>query len=201
MPPVERLCFCDLETGGLDPLMHPIIQLAAIAVDSELQALESFEMKVRFDEAEADPNSLSANHYDRELWKQEAVPAVDAAKHFARFLRRHATVDMVSKTGKPYCVAQLVAHNGERFDGPFLHEWYRKLGIYCPARYMVLCTKQRALWLFDEDKTLTPPTNFKLGTLCEFFGVKLSAELAHDALNDVRAMVELYRAMRAYLSP
>jgi DNA polymerase III epsilon subunit-like protein len=61
---------------------------------------------------------------------------------------------------------------------------------------MALCTKQRALWLFDEDKTLTPPANFQLGTLCEYFGVELPPENAHDALFDVRATVELYRAMR-----
>ena len=194
----ERLCFFDLETGGLNPGKHPIIQIAAVAVDAVLNELETFELKVAFDEAEADPNSLSANHYDKERWEQDAVPAVDAAKQFSRFLRRHATVDMVSKHGKPYYVAQLVAHNGERFDGPFLHEWYRKLGIYCPARYMVLCTKQRALWLFDEEKSLTPPANYKLGTLCEFFGVKLRPEDAHDAFNDVRATVELYRAIRGH---
>ncbi len=60
---------------------------------------------------------------------------------------------------------------------------------------MVLCTKQRALWLFDEDKSLTPPANYKLGTLCEYFGVRLRQADAHDAFHDVRATVELYRAM------
>jgi len=94
-------------------------------------------------------------------------------------------------------LAQLAGHNAERFDGPFIHEWYKRLGIYCPARYMTLCTKQKALWLFEEDKSLTPPVNFKLGTLCEYFGVPLSEEEAHDALVDVRATVELYRAMVA----
>ena len=39
-------------------------------------------------------------------------------------------------------------------------------------------------WLFAEDQTLTPPENFKLSTLCEYFGVGLSEEEAHDALAD-----------------
>ena len=191
----EKLVFCDLETAGVDPQKHPIIQIAAIAVDSSLCELETFELKIRFDEAEANPKSLSANRYSRELSESEAVEAAIAAQHFAGFLRRHSTVDMLSATGKPYRLAQIVAHNGERFDGPFLHAWYRKLGLFCPARKMVLCTKQRALWLFDEDKSLTPPSDFKLGTLCQYFGVKLRAADAHDAFNDVRATVELYRAM------
>ena len=191
----ERLMFYDLETAGLDPEQHPIIQIAAIAVDSALCELESFEAKIRFEESEADPRSLSANRYSKEIWKREGVEAAIVAERFGRFLRRHATFDMLSKDGKPYQVAQLVAHNGERFDGPFIHAWYRKLGLFCPARYMVLCTKQRALWLFGEDKSLTPPTDFKLSTLCEYFGVRLREEDAHNAFYDVRATVELYRAM------
>ncbi len=191
----EILIFFDLETAGLDPEKHPIIQIAAIAVDSTLRELESFEVKIRFEESEADPKSLSENRYSKELWKREAVEAAIVAHRFAKFLRRHATFDMLSKDGKPYQVSQLVAHNGERFDGPFIHAFYRKLGLFCPARYMVLCTKQRALWLFDEDKSLTPPADFKLGTLCEYFGIRLRDEDAHDAFNDVRATVELYRAM------
>lgn len=58
---------------------------------------------------------------------------------------------------------------------------------------------QRAIWLFHEDKTLTPLDNFKLRTLCDYFGVPLRAEESHDALVDVRATVGLYRAMQQVL--
>ena len=195
----EVSVFVDLETCGLNPEMHPIIQIAAIAVDSSsLCELEQFELKVRFDESRVEPKALHKNRYSKEIWEREALEPHLAAQSFARFLRRHATFDMRSRDGRPYQVAQLVAHNGERFDGPFLHAWYEQLGLFCPARYMVLCTKQRALWLFDEDKRLSPPTDYKLGTLCEFFGVQLRAEDAHDAFHDVRATVELYRAMRQH---
>ena len=64
-----------------------------------------------------------------------------------------------------------------------------------PASYRVFCTLQRAMWLFHECKELTPPVDFKLGTLCQYFGVPLRAEDAHDALADVRATVALYREM------
>ena len=72
---------------------------------------------------------------------------------------------------------------------------FLRLGMFLPASPRVLCTMQRAIWMFHEDKSLTPPRNFKLGTLCEYFGVSLPSEAAHDALNDVRATVALYRAM------
>lgn len=197
VPIDERLVFFDLETTGLDPQQHAILQVAAIAVDSSLCELEQFEAKLRFDPNTVDSRALQRNNYSAEIWEREAVEPSVAASRFAKFLRRHATVDMLSCEGRAYRVAQLVGHNGEQFDGPFLHAWYRQLELFCPARYLVLCTKQRALWLFDEDKSLTPPANFKLGTLCQYFGVKLSAENAHDAFYDVRATVEIYRAMKS----
>ena len=129
------------------------------------------------------------------VWKREAIAPREAARRFAAFLRRHATFEMISASGRSYRIAQLAGHNAERFDGPFIHAWYRRQKVFCPARYMSLCTKQKALWLFEEDKSLTPPADFKLGTLCQYFNVKLRKEDAHDALVDVRATVELYRAM------
>ena len=193
----EILIFADLETAGLS-LSRPILQIAAVAVSSRLEELESIEFKIQFDEADAEPRALLTNHYSPERWRNEAIEPTYAATQFAGFLKRYATVDLFSSGGRRYQVAQLVAHNGERFDGPFLQAWYRRLGLFCPARYMVLCTKQRALWLFEEDKTLTPPSDFKLGTLCQYFGVALPPAEAHDALNEVRATVELYRAMREH---
>lgn len=89
-------------------------------------------------------------------------------------------------------VAQLVAHNAE-FDGAFLRKWFERLRLFLPASYRVFCTLHRAMWLFHEDRLLTPPNDFKLGTLCQYFGVALRASQAHDALADVRATVELYR--------
>ena len=193
----EEVVFLDLESAGLE-FTRPIIQIAAVAVDSTLYELESIELKIRFDESAADPVSLSKNKYDPDVWQREAIDSHEAATTFAQFLRRHATFDMFSRDGKPYCIAQLAGHNAERFDGPFLHAWYRRQQVFCPARYMTLCTKQKALWLFEEDRTLTPPRDFKLGTLCQYFNVRLRDADAHDALNDVRATVQLYRAMRAH---
>ncbi len=192
----ERLVFLDLETAGLET-WRPIIQIAAIATTSSLRELESFETKVHFDKRLAAPNALRKNHYDAMLWQREGISAREAAQRFAAFLKRHATVDMMSGRGQPYQVAQLVAHNAS-FDGAFVQAWFERLGLFLPGHFRLFCTMQRAAWLFHEDKTLTPPTNYKLGTLCEYFGVQLRDDQAHDALADVRATVELYRAMTAW---
>ncbi len=189
----ERLVFVDIESAGLET-WRPIIQIAAVAVTSRLTNLESFEAKIRFNKRFADPQSLNKNHYCPERWKRESLPASIVARQFTDFLRRHATIDVVSGRKRTYQVAQLVAHNAS-FDGPFLQAWFERLGMFFPGHFRVLCTMQRAVWLFHEDKSLTPPADFKLATLCQYFGVRLRPEEAHDAMADVRATVELYQAM------
>ena len=203
--PDERLIFFDIESGGFFNvaagrvnITKPLIQVAAMAVDAEFEELESFEVKIAFDERHADKAALTRNRYDRELWEREAVAAGNAARKFAAFLRRHATVSKKSGTKRPFMLAQLVAHNAERFDGPLIHAWYESLRQFCPAAYSVFCTKQRAYWLFCENKSLTPPPDYELRTLCHYFGVSLKSCEAHNAINDVRALVEVYREMAKF---
>jgi DNA polymerase III epsilon subunit-like protein len=192
----NRLIIFDLETGGLDPKRHPIIQLAAVAVDADLQPHEAFEVKIQFEARQANRNSLRKNHYAPGVWSKLAVPAKDAAYSFANFLRRHATIPTVAADGTVYRVAQLIAHNAA-FDGPFLQAWFEKLGVFLPARRQVLCTLQRAMWLVTEDLCgSVPPKDFKLATLCQYFGVPFHAAAAHEALSDVTATLGLYRAIR-----
>jgi DNA polymerase III epsilon subunit-like protein len=193
--PTSKLIFLDIEAGGTNPKRHPIIQLAAIAVDAELSPIEAFEVKIRFNENQANRNSLRKNHYRKGTWATEALEPIEAARAFADFLRRHATVPTVSSDGSTYFRAQLVAHNAP-FDGDFLFAWYEKLGVYLPARRQVLCTLQRAIWYFAEHPLDRRPLDFKLATLCQHFGVPFHAASAHDALGDVAATVALYQALR-----
>ena len=192
--PDEQLVFVDLETGGVDS-WRPIMQIAAIAVDSNLRELETLEIKLRFDPQRMKRACFRKRHYSRHVWAREAVSEQEAGERFASFLKRHATIDLVSATHRPYRVAQLVAHHAA-FDGPFLASWFRRIDRYLPAHPRVLCTHQRALWLFHENKTLSPPADYRLSTLCQYFDVRLKAHEAHEALADVRATVELYRAMQ-----
>lgn len=190
----EKLVFFDLETGGLNPKRHPIIQLAAVATDQGLTELESLELKVRFDEVSVAKGRLQKSNYSRRCWAREAIDPSDAAKTLARFLRRHATVEQFCQNGSTRTVAQLVAHNAS-FDGPFLHSWFEGLAIYCPARFQVLCTLERAMWYFVENRHLPSPDNLRLQTLCRYFSVPLHPHETHDALADVRATIGLYRAI------
>jgi DNA polymerase III epsilon subunit-like protein len=190
------LIFFDLETAGTNPDRHPIIQIAAIAVDCGLEPLEAFEAKLRFPTRRACKHSLRKNSYHPGVWAMEAQDPEAVVREFSKFLRRHATVPALAANGNQYFLAQLVAHHAS-FDGPFLESWCRKLGIFLPARRQVLCTLQRAIWYFTENPHELPPKDYKLATLCQHFRVPLHAAAAHEALADVSATVGLYRALRA----
>ncbi len=195
----HTLIFFDLETAGLDPKRHAIIQIAAIAVDETLAPIEAFEAKVRFNEQKANKNSLRKNHYQKGTWAIEAQEEIDVARDFAAFLKRHASIPMTSSKGAPYFVAQLVAHNAA-FDAGFLQAWFDRLKLFLPARRQVLCTMQRAMWHASESPRLLPPKDFKLATLCHAFGVPFHAANAHEALADVTATMLLYKKLVGNIS-
>lgn len=189
---MQKVIFFDIEAAGNDPKRHPIIQLAAIAVDERLEMLEAFEAKLRFHPRTAKAASLRKNHYHPGVWAKEAREPLEVAQDFAVFLRRHATVPVLSGQGKSYNIAQLAAHNAA-FDGPFVTTWFEKLGIYLPARRLVLCTMQLAMWQFAMNDEA--PANFQLATLCNHLGVPFHAAAAHDALGDVTATVQMCQAL------
>lgn len=188
-----RLIVFDVETGGLDPNRHPVIQFAGIAVDDVWAELEALEVKVRFDESAADAEALAVNHYDRETWEREAVAQPIARGMIADFMRRHATLRKLSRSHKPYTVARLAAHNA-RFDAEFLAAWFKRTNEFLPgACYEALCTLDLARWVSFVRRSA--PLDHKLGTLCALLGIEHGD--AHDALADVRATVEVARRLTA----
>lgn len=187
--------FFDIETGGL-MMDHPIIQFAAVAVDDQWRELETIELKIQFDESKADAEALKLNHYDAAIWKAKGVHVNEALYRIGNFIDRHKTLQMVSKrTGKPYTVAKLCGHNAATFDGPRLQKMFKDHDKFLAADPRVRCTVQRALWWFDEHG-IPPPDNYRLETLCKYFGIAWPADEAHDALVDVRLTIELAKAMR-----
>lgn len=185
----ERLVFVDLETAESSGVWT-VIQVAAVAVSSGLSELGVFEAKLCV------KGPIRHRRHDPEVWDRDARPIREVAVRFGAFLRDHATIGMNPVLGKPYRVAQIVAHNAE-FDGAMLKSWFEQMDLFFPGHFRMLCTVQRAIWLFHENANLIRPNDYKLGTLCRYFGLDYRESSAHDALYDARVTVELYRVMTA----
>ena len=115
---MKRTVFFDLETGGLEPGVHPIIQFAAVAVDENFHTLEELELKLRFDIGVCTGEALEVNSFDPDVWEKQAIDPRAAMVAITSFLKRHNTVKLISKRGNPYYVALMVGHNASNFDGP-----------------------------------------------------------------------------------
>ena len=187
----QRITIFDLETGGMNPKRHPIIQIGAVRLTPDLQRYKTFECKVQFDVRKADPSALSMNSYDAAAWEAEAVPAKKAAEKFAAFLEQGADVAKVSKrSGKKYKVAQLAAHNAG-FDSGFLFPWFKNLGVFLPAEWHVIDTIQVAA--LYASLTGDRPDSLSLSALSDHFDIELDD--AHDALADAVATAKLLRIL------
>lgn len=186
----DRIVVFDLETGGI--LRHqPNIQLAAIAIDRAYNELEAFNCKIKFNEADADPEALALNHYQRETWEREAIPVHRAVDTFADFLGRHKCIEMTSKrTGAPYSIALLASYNSA-FDGQRIKDMFDQR--FLPAHPRVLCIMQRVLWFAQE--TGFRPADYKLTTVAKELGCE--EQDAHDALADVRMSIGILRSIKS----
>lgn len=186
----QPLVFFDVETSGLHPGQHEILELAAVVRGAGGQ-IHAFQRKVLFDMAKADKAALEHNHFDAEAWELEARPPGEVALDFADWLRPWRWRTVVSRKGKSFTVATLAAHNAA-FDNPFLQAMFRASGVFLPASPLVLCTLQRAMWRAREDPSFTP-ADFKLGTLAAYLGV--THETAHEAGSDALAAMKVYEAL------
>ena len=186
--------YFDLETGGVEP-QHPVIQLAAVAIDDAGAEAGAFERKLAFDATACDPEALRINHYDPAAWKG-ADTLAQAVARFAGWLKPYSSVSLLSKrTGRPYSVARLAGYNSIAFDLPRLRALFGT--AFFPCEYLCRDVLQRALFYFDEHPELPKPENFKLATVCAYF--KISVDGAHDALADARLSARLSRALQERL--
>jgi len=182
----NALIYFDLETGGLDWTIHPIIQIAAVATGPDGAITDEFEAKLQFDPATATPEALAINAYTPEAWIG-AEPEADVLHRFASWLELHGSVPKTAKKGRQYLAAALAGHNASTFDFPFLQHAYRRHNIFLPAAFPVFDTMQAAFILAMVRGR--PFNSYKLAELCKEFNIPL--DQAHHALYDVRATAQL----------
>jgi DNA polymerase III alpha subunit (gram-positive type) len=190
----EEIVVFDVQTSGLDPSRHSVIQFAGLAVEiPSWRALEASEVKIRCDEAKADPEALRVNRYDRELWKKEAVTEAAALTTIARFLERHATLEKMSRAGEPYYVARPCGHNS-RFDAEFLYKWFKRADEFLPAAaYEALDTLALSHWTTSRLGRQESPADHKLATLCSWCGIPQPTP--GDALTHAHATAQLAKSL------
>ncbi len=170
----HNLSFIDIETTGLNLVENEIIEIGCVIVDTSLNIVEEFELKIKpLHIKTADPVSLKITHYDPKNW-EEAITLNEAIKILA---------DKTENT-------TLVGHNIS-FDASFLEKAFCDTGIKKKFfHYHLLDTVSIAFTKLHDKSDIEKLT---LHELCEYFNIKNEHE--HTALSDARADFELYKKL------
>ncbi|MFH2204565.1 MAG: 3'-5' exonuclease [Elusimicrobiota bacterium] len=184
-----KLFFADTETTGLDPRIHEVFQFSFI-IEIDGEVVEEADIKMRPERPdEASPEALKVTN--KTIKELLTYPERGAAfKKLTGILGRH--VDRFDRADKLLWVGQ-----NPSFDMPFVRAFFREQGDKFfgawwdnrPADLISLGVAMKMRGRID-------PENFKLGTLCEAFGVPLKA---HDALEDVRATRAVFHKMLDFI--
>jgi len=179
------LCITDIETGGLD-LTHPIIQIAAIAVNPKTGSiLEEFNEKIQFDQSKCSPEALEINHYKPEDWIT-AKPERDVLRKLSEFYKGYAQSSRVSRKGGTYKVAIGGGYNSH-FDTDRIFHKSRAHALFQPVDPRFLDVMQLAMWKLKL-------ASYKLTSVADHLGIKY--DNAHDALVDVKLTFQVMQALR-----
>ena len=177
----QNLAFIDVETTGLNPDKHEIIELAVVLCKQiersgegpNIEIISEHEWKIKMERPDdAEEDALRINHYNETDW----LFAVDLKSAMAQF----------SKITEG---AIFVSHN-LTFDYAFINKAFQRTEIDNKMYYGKLDTISIAFArLYDVGQV----NGFSLRALCELF--KIENSKAHSALADTKALVAIYKKM------
>lgn len=169
----HNLAFIDIETTGLDVILHEVIEIGCVLTTPTLEVIEEFELKIKPERPEvANQTSLKVNHYNEEAWK-DALTMREAMQIFADKVKDHIMV------------GQNVA-----FDAGFIEHAFSRINMTNTMHYHKLDTISIAWAKLHRSPDLE---HFSLREMCLRFGIV--NEHAHTALSDARATYELYKKL------
>ncbi len=177
----------DIETGGFTHEKNPIIEIAAISIDSKLKEVERFEVVVLpyGENKKYEVGALRANGFTLVEIEKRGIDSHLAMKMFVEFLERQKKATDPGVSIVPDKKPILCGHNIKGFDIPFL-SGVLKEHKYDFSKFVSQKMEIDTLdWsrLFFGNPLEYDYYDHKLGTCCKNIGVNIVD--AHRAMNDV----------------
>lgn len=169
----------DLETGGLNPIEHPVLEIAICVLDSDLNETEEYSSKIKpYGNYTITEGALKANGLSVEMLNFQGKNCDVVCNKVEALLKKY-------KNGKNKPI--LCGHNIKKFDIPFLEEFFKynkkNLSKYIYEEIIDTLFWSRVKW--------QESVNYKLGTCCSNADIELVD--AHRALSDTRANKDLVK--------
>jgi len=181
----KKVLYLDVETTGMDPLRNDIIQLAAIVeIDGKVVAEKNLKCQpLDWDNVSIEAINISGNTIES---LQSYMPPAEAYKEFLALLDSH--VDKYAPEDKFYPSGYNLS-----FDLGFISHFFKKQGNNYWGSYIKWKgIDPLPLLHYLEYRGKISLSNYKLVTVCEYFGIELTA---HDALSDAKAVKEILRIL------
>lgn len=161
----------DIETTGLDPTVHEVIEVGLCAAN-----YHETEFSLAFDESKADPVALEVNGWgQRDFAPQLELP------------------DALGVLQGAFGGGALIVASPAHFDVPFLEALFRRQGMRPPwSHRSVIDIKTFACAKWG---VLTDLRNDEIARMLDVEPLELGD--AHNALNDARWQAQLFRALIA----
>lgn len=168
-----KIAIIDLETTGLLPDKHEIIEIGCALFDlGSASDPDTFEVKIHpMRIKDADPTALRINGYNKEEWAEA-------------FTLRNALLLLNEFIGEAY----FMSYNAT-FDWPFLVKAYQETGLRDPFHYYRLDILTLA-WA-----ALPPGAFLSLKKVCEHFEIPPEPQV-HRALNGALAAHKVFRKLK-----
>ena len=170
--------FLDFETSGFNPYHDDIIEIAIKLMNND----NYFSTLVHPQSNECISQRITTvTGITNELLRKEGIPWITAFTELNDFLK---AIIKNSPDGKLY----IVAHNGETFDFLFMKRIFNELN-----KLNIKTVNQKNIVYIDSllfARRLLKRETYKQETLCKTYNINTKGN--HRALNDVRALEELY---------
>lgn len=175
--------YIDIETTGLLPWRHGIIEIGAIAIQDNEILFEFNEIIKPFENDEIDPKAIELTGID---YSNGLLPAA-AFNKLIKLLDKY--VDKFDKLDKMH----FIAYYGS-FDSNFLRKWFYKCGNSYFGSYFftppIDIASIIAYQIMDKRKELK---DFKLITVAKYFDIDIKN--SHRAKDDILAVIEIEKKL------
>ena len=178
---LKKIFHFDTETTGLEPNENDIIQLAfIIEINGKIEEEFSFDVQP-FNWENINQDALSVNKKTIEILKGYPPPS-DVYQQLIRILSVY--IDKYDRNDK----FQPAGYN-VRFDIDFFKSFFQKNGdSFFGSYFNYKAIDPLAVLYFLDGLGFINLPNYKLETVCEYFGIQIDA---HDALSDIKANKKL----------